>query len=60
MNGANQNTQEVKNERYLMSTRQNRVRIVRIVRMQSDKRTNGYKTRKRVNTQLNVTVEDRS
>ena len=43
---ANPNTQEVKNERLLISTRQNSVRIVGIRCLeQSDKRTNRYKTR---------------
>ena len=51
-----QNTQEVKNERFLISTRQNNVRIfgIRCLR-QSDKRTDRYQTRNVEKTKVNVT-----
>ena len=57
---ANQNTQEVKNERFLIWTRQNKTRIFgKFCLRQSDERTNKYKTRNVVNTLLNVTFENR-
>ena len=58
----NQNSQEVKNERFLIWTRQDNARIFgKCCLRQSNERTNiRYKTRNVVNTQLNVTFEDRS
>ena len=53
----NQNTQEVKRERFLIRTRQNKMRISgKLCLRQSDERTNRYKTRNVVNTYSSMSL----
>ena len=51
----NQNTQEVKNERFLIWTKQKKMRILgNFCLQQSDERTNQYKTRNVVNSLMSL------
>ena len=60
MYAANQNTQEVKRERFLTSTRQNNVHIFgKFCLRQSDERTNRYKHELWEILSFNVTFADR-